>query len=84
VEEAKPLNGLTQEVEEHQSIFQPGEGEDINTVTLMRIYDMLGAISTQLDAILTKMSDEPEDLTDDVLEAHANGKLIGPLPSLNL
>lgn len=89
MEEVKPLSGLedvgtTGSGSVYQRTFQPGEGEDINTVTLLRIYDMMGAILTQLDAILAKLSDEPEDLADDVIEAHANGQLIGPFPSLDI
>jgi len=50
------------------------DARQIDSVTIMRIYDMLGAILTHLD----------EDLADAVLAAHADGKLIGPPPYLNI
>lgn len=50
------------------------DAQQITVITLMRIYDMLGAILTHLD----------EDAADAILEQHANGKLVGPLPSLDI
>ena len=50
------------------------DAKQITAITLMRIYDLLGAILTHLD----------EDTANAILEAHANGKLVGPLPSLNI
>lgn len=50
------------------------DAKQITAITLMRIYDVLGAILTHLD----------EDQANALLELHANGGLAGPLPSLNL
>jgi len=46
----------------------------VNAITLMRIYDVLSALLTSV------APDEAEAL----LEAHADGKLIGPMPYLNM
>lgn len=48
--------------------------KQITVISLMRIYDMLGAILTHLD----------KDQADALLEHHAQGGLAGPMPSLNL
>jgi hypothetical protein len=50
------------------------DAKQITAITLMRIYDMLGAILTHLD----------EDQAEAILAKHANGELVGPLPALNL
>lgn len=54
--------------------LSPEQAQEITTITLMRIYDMLGAILNRLD---------PEQ-AEALLDAHADGKLVGPLPYLNI
>lgn len=76
MKEVEPQKGLTDErpVEESTGLLSDEDAKQITAITLMRIYDMLGAILTHLD----------EDTANALLEKHANGELIGPLPSLNL
>lgn len=50
------------------------DARQITVITLMRIYDVLGAILNHLD----------EDQCEALLTKHANGELTGPLPSLNI
>lgn len=54
--------------------LSPEESQQIDTITLMRIYDLLGALLTRFD----------EQTATAILEAHAEGRLIGPLPALKL
>lgn len=90
MEETKPLSGLQDNVQaepKYVRTFTDDEAADINTITLLRIYDMLGAILTQQDAILKKLSgaeNNNQDLADFVLDEHTNGKLVGPFPALNI
>lgn len=67
MKEVQPEKGLAQG-------FSDNEAHQVNAITLMRIYDMLGAILNKID---------PE-VADAILKAHAEGRLIGPLPSLVL
>lgn len=90
MEEAKPLSGLQDNVQnepKYVRTFTDDEAADINTITLLRIYDMLGAILTQQDAILKKMFNTESsglDLADFILDEHTNGKLVGPYPALDI
>jgi len=54
--------------------FSDEEARQVTVITLMRIYDMLGMILTHLD----------QDAADAVAQAHAEGRIVGPLPSLNI
>ena len=62
------------EPEAEQSTFTTGEASDITVITLMRIYDLLGAILNEMD----------EDIATAILERHKQGGLVGPMPALNL
>lgn len=59
---------------EQSTAFSAEDARQMDSITLMRIYDLLGALLTHLD----------EDTATAVLEAHAEGKLVGPLPYLNI
>lgn len=75
MKEVEPQKGLTDERPvEDTGLLSDEDAKQITAITLMRIYDLLGAILTHLD----------EDQANAILEAHANGRLVGPLPSLNL
>lgn len=78
MEEVSLTSGLKSEdivtEPEYARAFSDAEGADINTITLLRIYDLLGAILYNADP---KMSDT-------IMEAHEAGRLVGPLPSLNI
>lgn len=62
------------------TVLTPEDSRQIDSITLMRIYDMLGAILTHLD----EDSNDGCTCADEILDAHVNGRLIGPLPSLNI
>lgn len=62
------------EAVEQSTAFSAEDARQMDSITLMRIYDLLGALLTHLD----------EDTATAVLEAHAEGKLVGPLPYLNI
>lgn len=67
-------NEVRQAETEKEELISAQDAQQITVITLMRIYDMLGAILTHLD----------EDAAEALLEKHANGELVGPLPSLNI
>jgi len=74
MKEVEPQKGLSDAAEAQASAFSDDDVSQITVITLMRIYDMLGAILTHLD----------EASADAVLEKHTQGGLAGPLPYLNL
>lgn len=75
MKEAEPQKGLTEQSPvEDTGLLSDEDAKQITAITLMRIYDVLGAILTHLD----------EDQANALLELHAKGGLAGPLPSLNL
>lgn len=75
MKEVEPVKGLTEESPVADTgLLSDEDAKQITAITLMRIYDVLGAILTHLD----------EDQANALLELHANGGLAGPLPSLNL
>lgn len=59
---------------ESSAVFSAEDARQMDSITLMRIYDLLGALLTHFD----------EDTATAILEAHAEGKLVGPLPYLNI
>lgn len=84
MKEVSPEKGLQDHQEgepvQDDSALTPEDARQINSITLMRIYDMLGAILTHLD----EDSEDGCSCADEILDAHAAGRLIGPLPSLNI
>lgn len=76
MKEVSPDKGLTDErpVEESTGPLSDEDARQITAITLMRIYDVLGMILNHLDP----------DAAEALAEQHASGKLVGPLPSLNL
>lgn len=54
--------------------FAPGNVEAFQLITLMRVYDVLLGIYTHLDG----------DRAVALMELHAQGKVLGSLPNLNL
>jgi hypothetical protein len=76
MKEVEPQKGLTDETpvdEVATGVFSDEDAKAINGITLMRIYDMLGAILNHLD---------PE-MCEALIEKHKAGGLQGPPPSLN-
>lgn len=59
---------------ESNAVFPVDDSRVMDTITLMRIYDVLAAILNKID---------PE-AADIVMERHADGKLIGPIPWINI
>jgi hypothetical protein len=53
--------------------FTPEQARTIDTITLLRIYDLLFAI----------LSEQDEDMANAILAVHAEGGLVGPEPVLN-
>lgn len=74
MKEVEPEKGLTEQPGTQVPGLSDEDAKQISSITLMRIYDMLGAILTHLDP----------DQADALLQLHANGGIAGPLPSLNL
>ncbi len=66
--------GTPVEESEQSTGFSDSDLRNMDAITLMRIYDLLGAILTHMD----------ETTATAILEAHADGKLIGPFPYLNI
>jgi hypothetical protein len=66
--------GQIRQAETAEEVFSALESRQIDTITLMRIYDVLGAILNKLD----------EDACTALMNKHANGGLAGPPPSLNI
>ena len=76
MKEVSPDKGLTdsQPVAEQATGLSDEDARQITVITLMRIYDVLGAILNHLD----------EDQCEALLTKDANAELAGPLPSLNI
>lgn len=89
MKEVQPESGLYTEAEFHDAVagnenrqaqtekdelISAQDAQQITVITLMRIYDVLGAILNHLD----------EDQAEALMTRHANGELVGPLPSLNI
>ena len=78
MKEAQPEKGLTTEspteTPAQTTELSDEDNRQITVITLMRIYDMLGAILTHLD----------EDQANAILARHSEGGLVGPLPYLNI
>ena len=71
------------EVDNEKNLVEESEGMDpfapenigiVQTIVLMRIYDLLGAILDNLD---------PE-VAEEIVNRHSAGKITGPFPSLDL
>ena len=60
------------ETEAASELFSDEDAKAINSITLMRIYDVLGAILSHLDP----------DMAEALLEKHKAGGLTGPPPTL--
>lgn len=67
-------DGEHRQSEATDEAFSSSESRQIDTITLMRIYDVLGAILNHLD----------EDACTALMEKHSQGGLAGPPPSLNI
>lgn len=74
MKEVSPEKGLTEEPVALATGLSDEDAKQITAITLMRIYDVLGAILNHLDS----------ELADAILKEHAEGRLVGPLPALNL
>ena len=89
MKEIQPESGLYTEAEFHDAVtgnetrqaqtekeelISAQDAQQITVITLMRIYDVLGAILNHLD----------KDQAEAVLTKHANGGLVGPLPALDI
>lgn len=54
--------------------FSPEEAPGVQLIVQMRLYDVLMAVLTELNS----------DLAANLIEAHAEGRIVGPLPSFKI
>lgn len=73
MKEVSPESGLTGP-DDVESTIPDSEALQVTMITLMRIYDLLGAL----------LNEQNPELAEAYAATHAEGRLIGPLPVLNL
>lgn len=65
---------MTDNTAENEPDFEPMTTEEAHLITLMRIYDVLLGIYTNMDEVKAEA----------LMELHGLGRLLGPIPAFDL